>query len=129
MNIKLTSGASIKPLLCSNLAAYITREAFGTSIRIFEGEFQQALVQLVCDFEWSSCTDHMKIKLTVTTVVAEAVSTVVAGITVESAARVLGCGEEVERVVGVGGVSNQLWEFGTAQMKSEVARLTYVHLA
>lgn len=114
MNIKLTSRTSIKPLLDSNLAAYITREAFGISIRILEGEFKRALVQFVCDFEGSRCTNNMEIKLTITAMVAKAGSMAFTGITIELATGVFGRWEEVERVVRMRGVSNQLWEFSTA---------------
>lgn len=128
MNIKITSTTSIKPLLDSNLLAYITREAFCISIRIREGEFQLALMQLMYDFEGFSCTGHMEIIFTVSAVVAEAISTVVAGITIEKAMGVFRPWKQNQRVPWMTRVIYQFWELSAAQMEGEVARLTCVHL-
>ncbi|KAG5617628.1 hypothetical protein H5410_017452 [Solanum commersonii] len=103
MNIKITNATSIKPLLNSNLLAYITRETFGINIRILE--------------------DHMEIIFAVSAVVAESITAVVAGITIEKAMGVFRPRKESQRVVWMSRVIYQLWELSTAQMEGKIARL------
>lgn len=129
MNIKLTTAAPVKPLLDPDFLAHIAGEALDIIIGVVEDKLKRAVMHVVGDAERLGSAENMEIKLTVHTVVVEAISTAVTGVTVEETAGVGGGGEEGEGVVWMTGVGDELREVGAAEMEGEVARPAHVHLA
>lgn len=129
MNIKLATTAPIEPLLDPDFLADVAGEALDIIIGVVEDELKRALVHVVGNPEGLRSAENMEIKLTVHTVVVEAISTAVAGITVEEATGVRGGREEGERVLWMTRVGDELRELGAAEMEGEVARPTDIHLA
>nr|GME05220.1 hypothetical protein CCACVL1_03418 [Ipomoea batatas] len=107
----------------------VAGEALDIIIGVVEDELKRALMHVVGNPEGLRSAENMEIKLTVHTVVVEAISTAVAGITVEEATGVRGGREEGERVLWMTRVGDELRELGAAEMEGEVARPTDIHLA
>nr|GLL42174.1 hypothetical protein CCACVL1_03418 [Ipomoea trifida] len=128
-NEKLIPEMSDEPLLDPDFLADVAGEALDIIIGVAEDKLKRALVHVVGDPEGLRSAENMEIKLTVHTVVVEAISTAVAGITVEEATGVRGGGEESEGVLWMTRVGDELRELGAAEMEGEVARPTDVHLA
>nr|GMD63677.1 hypothetical protein CCACVL1_03418 [Ipomoea batatas] len=115
--------------LIQEMSDDVAGEALDIIIGVVEDELKRALVHVVGNPEGLRSAENMEIKLTVHTVVVEAISTAVAGITVEEATGVRGGREEGERVLWMTRVGDELRELGAAEMEGEVARPTDIHLA